>query len=150
MFTAPIYEINCFVKIQAYRIGMIFLDKTGSGKLVSPLPVMNWQGAFYVCTGSLTEYLMLAAITTHPAIRPGPHIGTGLGDHQHTDHGDGIGPKNNGNVEPEAQHDGHPHPAKSRVVMLLGTAVEQHDDQQAHQCKRNVTVNAAEPVDSSN
>ena len=72
----------------------------------------------------------------------GPHIGTGLGDHQHTDHGDGIGPKNNGNVEPEAQHDGHPHPAKSRVVMLLGTAVEQHDDQQAHQCKRNVTVNA--------
>lgn len=48
-----------------------FLDKTGSGKLVSPLPVMNWQGAFYVCTGSLTEYLMLAAITTHPAIRPG-------------------------------------------------------------------------------
>lgn len=72
LFTAPIYEINCFVKIQAYRIGMIFLDKTGSGKLVSPLPVMNWQGAFYVCTGSLTEYLMFAAITTHPAIRPGP------------------------------------------------------------------------------
>ena len=36
----------------------------------------------------------------------GPHIGAGLGDHQHTDHGDGIGPKNNGNVETEAQHDG--------------------------------------------
>ena len=54
------------------RIGMILLDKTGSGKLASPLPVMNWQGAFYVCTGSLTEYLMFAAITMHPAIRPGP------------------------------------------------------------------------------
>ena len=71
-YSAMKNEINCFVKIQAYRIGMIFLDKTGSGKLVSPLPVMNWQGAFYVCTGSLTEYLMFAAITTHPAIRPGP------------------------------------------------------------------------------
>ena len=26
--------------------------------------------------------------------------------------------------------------------MLLGAAVEQHDNQKAHQCKRNITVNA--------
>ena len=45
-----------------------------------------------------------------------PHIGAGLRDHQHPDHGDGIGPKNNGNVETEAQHDGQPHPAESRAV----------------------------------
>ena len=71
----------------------------------------------------------------------GPHIGAGLGDHQHTDHGDGIGPKNNGNVEPEAQHDGQPHPAERFILLFFCTFIKQNNDNQPHQCEWNITVN---------
>ena len=69
-----------------------------------------------------------------------PYVGAGLGDHEHADGGDGIGPKNHGNVESEAQHDGQPHEPELPVVMLLGAAVEQDDDQKSQQREGNVAV----------
>ena len=72
----------------------------------------------------------------------GPHIGTGLGDHQHTDQRVDICPQHHREIETEAQHDGQPHPAESLILVFLGTAVEQHDDQQAQQCKGDVAQDA--------
>ena len=72
----------------------------------------------------------------------GPYVRTGLGDHKHADSRDNLGPQDHGDVEAKAQHNGEPHPAESLVVVLLGAAVEQHDDHQAHDGKRYVAQDA--------
>ena len=72
----------------------------------------------------------------------GPDVGAGLGDHQHPDHGDHICPQHHGDVEAEAQHNGHPHPTESGITGFPGTLVEQNDDQQTHEGKGDVPVDA--------
>ena len=67
-----------------------------------------------------------------------PDIGAGLWNHQHSNHRDGVCPQDDRDVKTEAEHDGQPHPAKAAVVVLLGTLIEQDDNQQTQQCKRDV------------
>ena len=67
-----------------------------------------------------------------------PDIGAGLWNHQHSNHRDGVCPQDDRDVKTEAEHNGQPHPAKAAVVVLLGTLIEQDDNQQTQQCKRDV------------
>ncbi|MPN34369.1 hypothetical protein SDC9_181862 [bioreactor metagenome] len=84
----------------------------------------------------------LALLHVLEANPDGPDIGTGLRDHQDTDQRDGISPEDNRHIEGKAQDDGQPEEAESRVCLLVCALVEQDDDQQPQQGKRDVPVDA--------
>lgn len=71
-----------------------------------------------------------------------PDVGARLGNHEHADGRDLLGPQDDGNVKGEAEHDRERHPAKRLVVRLFHFVREEHDDQQAEQGERNVADHA--------
>ena len=72
----------------------------------------------------------------------GPNISTGLGNHQHTDHGDAVCQQHYREVETKAEDNGKPHIFKEKILMLPGAAKEQDNDQQTQKGKGNIPVNS--------
>lgn len=67
----------------------------------------------------------------------GPYVCAGLWDPEHADSWYDLGPQDHGDVEAKTQHNGEPHPAEGLVAIFLRTAVEQHDDHEAHDGKQD-------------
>ena len=54
----------------------------------------------------------------------GPHISTGLGNHEHTDHRHCISPEYHRNIETKTEDDRQPHISKLRVLVFFCAFIE--------------------------
>ena len=49
---------------------------------------------------------------------------------------------NDMNIECKAQDDCQPHPTESAIIIFFCAFIEQSDDNQSHQCKRNIPIDS--------
>lgn len=69
-----------------------------------------------------------------------PYIGTGLWDHQHSNHRNNIRPQHHRDIKAKTQYDCQPHPAESPIFALLCAAIEQHNHHESQQSEWNVAI----------